>query len=390
MKIKKVISVYLSGFLVGVALVLFPAAGNLFVDTNFHGFTSAQYGSIFLPQIVFAIFSSLSAPKVAKKVGMKKVMLYGLLALFFSMLLLFVSNWLMEGTFDYIIILLATACIGVGFGFTITALNPFAYDLFPGKETSAVTAMHIMLGLGTASSAILLNQFLSSGYWWGAPALVALLLLLMFFFTIITPLTLASQEEEVKSNKKGIPKRIWLFALAVFLYGACEATFGNFGAVFLEKEGGLSVTKASVGLSLFWGGITVGRVLFTFVALKFSTNKLFAIAPFVVSLVFFLLPSAQNEFMLLLCMFLGGLGLSFLFPKSISAATDEFPKYAALISGALVAAIQMGTGLSSNILGTFNKYYSLSSLLQFSSIYALILGILVSYLMIAKKTKKPL
>ncbi|MGX1930978.1 MFS transporter [Flagellimonas sp. 2504JD4-2] len=385
MKTQKVLAVYFSGFLVGVALVLFPAAGNLFVDNTFHGFSSAQYGSIFIPQIAFAIVSSLSAPKIAECIGMKKIMLYGLFSLFLSMFLLFTSNWLMEGTLDYWVILLATTFIGTGFGFTITALNPFAYNLFPGKETSAVTAMHIMLGLGTASSAILLNTFMNLGFWWGAPALVTTFSLIMFFFTLFTPLELSLEESEENLGDGRIPKRIWLFALAVFLYGTCEATFGNFGSVFLEQEGGLSLTKASIGLSLFWGGITVGRVFFTFVALKFSTRVLYIIAPFLVSVVFFMLPFATSELVLLVCMALGGLGLSFLFPKSISAATDEFPKYATLISGALVASIQLGTGLSSNVLGIFSKYYSLSTLFQFSSLYALILGLLITYLMISKK-----
>ena len=383
---RKVISVYFSGFLVGVALVLFPAAGNIFVNPEYHGLTSGQFGSIFIPQIVLAIISSLSAPKLAEKVGMKKVMLYGLGMLFLSMVFLAASNWLMEGTWDYWLIMLATACMGAGFGFTITALNPFAYSLFPGKETSAVTAMHILLGLGTASSALLLNVFYEHGVWWGASALVAGLIVLIFFFVLATPLELPVQEEkENDKSKKSIPLRIWLFALGVFLYGACEATFGNFGSVFLQKEGGLTLAKASLGLSLFWGGITVGRVGFTFFALRFNTKIIYMIAPFLVSLVFFLLPMANSEFTLLLCMFLGGLGCSFLFPKSISTPTDEFPKHAAIISGAMVAAIQLGTGFSSNVIGYFNTYYSLSSLFQFSALYALILGILITTLMLKQK-----
>ena len=386
MLIKKIISVYFSGFLVGVALVLFPAAGNIFVNADYHGLTSGQFGTIFIPQIVLAIISSLSAPKLADKIGMKKVMLYGLVILFLSMIFLAASNWLMSGSWDYWLIMLATACMGGGFGFTITALNPFAYTLFPGKETSAVTAMHILLGLGTASSALLLNLFYNNGFWWGAPTLVSSLIIGLFFFVLATPLDLPAQEDKEKNDyKKTIPLRIWLFALSVFLYGACEATFGNFGSVFLEKEGGLSLAKASLGLSLFWGGITIGRVLFTLFALRFNTKTLYMIAPFLVSLVFFILPMAKTEFTLLGCMFLGGLGCSFLFPKSISTPTNEFPKHAAIISGAMVAAIQLGTGFSSNVIGFFNTYYSLATLFQFSAVYALGLGLLISTLMLKQK-----
>lgn len=393
MKTKKIISVYLSGFLVGIALVLFPAAGNLFTDTCYHCFSSAQYGSIFIPQIILAIISSLSAAKIAKKVSMKVVLLVGLWSLFVAMLLLGLSNQFMATNIDYTLIMVATGFLGTGFGFTITALNPFAYDLFPGKETSAVTAMHIMLGLGTASAALFLDLFLKFGIWWGAPIAIAALIVVMIIFSLPLDLKLPEEREKPKSTKKineKIPRRIFGFALVVFLYGACEATFGNFGAVFLEKEGGLSVTKAALGLSLFWGGITAGRVIFTIVSLKYTTKWLYIIAPFVLSLVFYMLPSADSEFILLGCMALGGLASSFLFPKSISIATDEFPKYAALVSGVMVASIQLGTGFSSNLIGILNKNYSLSHLFQYSALYALLLGFLITALLFSKTKNKRL
>ena len=379
MRIAKIISIYLSGFLVGIALVVFPAAGSILTDGDFHGFTSTQFGSIFIPQIVLAILTSLSAPKIAEKVGMKTVMLLGLASLFVATTLLGASNWFLEGNIDYWIVMGGTAALGAGFGFTITALNPFAYTLFPGKETSAVTAMHILLGAGTASAALFLNAFVGQGIWYGAPFAVSAIVLLMILFTLPITLKLPHSETEQSSNEK-IPFKIWLFALAVFLYGACEATLGNWGALFLEKSGGLSVSDAALGLSVFWGFVALGRIAFTFYALRFSTKWVYIIAPFIVAIVFFTLPQAEGRSLLLAYMAFGGLGMSILFPLSISSATDQFPKYAAIISGVLVAAIQLGTGFSSNVIGYLNERMELSDLIQYSTAYALALGILAFYL----------
>ena len=379
MRIAKILSIYLSGFLVGIALVVFPAAGSILTDADFHGFTSTQFGSIFIPQIVLAILTSLSAPKIAEKVGMKTVMLLGLASLFVATTLLGASNWFLEGNIDYWIVMAGTAALGAGFGFTITALNPFAYTLFPGKETSAVTAMHILLGAGTASAALFLNAFVGQGIWYGAPFAISAIVLLMILFTLPITLKLPHSEAEESSNEK-IPFKIWLFALAVFLYGACEATLGNWGALFLEKSGGLSVSDAALGLSVFWGFVALGRIAFTFYALRFSTKWVYIIAPFIVAIVFFTLPQAEGRFLLLAYMAFGGLGMSILFPLSISSATDQFPKYAAIISGVLVAAIQLGTGFSSNVIGYLNERMELSDLIQYSTAYALALGILAFYL----------
>lgn len=379
MRIAKILSIYLSGFLVGIALVLFPAAGSILTDADFHGFTSTQFGSIFIPQIVLAILTSLSAPKIAEKVGMKTVMLLGLASLLVATTLLGASNWFLEGNIDYWIVMAGTAALGAGFGFTITALNPFAYTLFPGKETSAVTAMHILLGAGTASAALFLNAFVGQGIWYGAPFAISAIVLLMILFTLPITLKLPHSEAEESSNEK-IPFKIWLFALAVFLYGACEATLGNWGALFLEKSGGLSVSDAALGLSVFWGFVALGRIAFTFYALRFSTKWVYIIAPFIVAIVFFTLPQAEGRSLLLAYMAFGGLGMSILFPLSISSATDQFPKYAAIISGVLVAAIQLGTGFSSNVIGYLNERMELSDLIQYSTAYALALGILAFYL----------
>lgn len=373
------IAIYLGGFMTGVALVLFPAAGTVFTSVEHHGFSSGQFGSIFTPQIILAIISSLLASKLAEKIGMKKVLLLGLFVLFLSTGLLTASHWV-EGntTFAFAVVLAATGFLGIGFGLALTALNPFAYQLFAGKETSALTALHFFLGIGTATSPLLISYFTSLEMWWGASLVTAGILLLLLFFTWKLPLKLSAEnlEKEISTAtvKLTIPKRLWWYIIGVFFYGASEATFGSWGAVFLEKQGGLSVAKAALGLSLFWGSIAVGRILFALIALKFKTNWLYVGAPFVLALTFYLLPQANSEVLYLGTMALGGLVISFLLPKSISNATADFPKHAALVSGFLVAALQLGTGFSANVIGFLNASYPLSSLFQFSTVYALIFG----------------
>ena len=384
MRYRKIISIYFSGFLVGIILVLYPAAGSLFTSPDFHDISSAQFGSIFIPQIILAIITSLLAPKLSDRWNMKSVMILGLISLLLSALILAATQLFLDGNFDYILLLIGTAFLGAGFGFTITALNPFAFNLFPGKETSAVTAMHILLGAGTASAALFLNYFVGLSIWYMAPLIISGVVLFMLLFTFPLPLSLPPKEKE-ESDQKGIPIQIWMFAFAVFLYGACEATFGNWGALFLEKSGGLSASDAALGLSLFWGFIAIGRILFTFYALRFTPKWVYIIAPFIVVFVFYLLPSANSKNLLLTCMVIGGLGMSVLFPVSISMATERYPKYAALISGLLVAAIQLGTGFSSNIIGLLNESMPLGKLFQYSAIYALLFSIMAILLSLKKQ-----
>lgn len=384
-KLKKVIAIYLGGFMTGVALVLFPAAGSIFTSATHHGFSSGQFGSIFTPQIIMAIFSSLMASKLADKIGMKNVLLLGLFALIVSTGLLTASHWA-EGntTLSFALILTSTGFLGIGFGLSLTALNPFAYQLFAGKETSALTALHFFLGIGTATSPLLISYFTGLEMWWGASLTTTIVLLFLLLFTWALPLKLSAEtlEKEISEElvKFKIPGRLWWYIIGVFFYGACEATFGSWGGVFLEKQGGLSVAKAALGLSLFWGSVAVGRILFALIALKFKTNWLYVGAPFVLALIFYLLPQANSEVLYLCAMAVGGLAISFLLPKSFSNAAADFPKQAAMVSGFLVAALQLGTGFSANLIGFMNADYSLSDLFQFSGFYGVIFGGILLYL----------
>lgn len=387
--LKKVWSIYPGGFLTGLVLVLFPASGSILTNTAQHGFTTGQFGSIFTPQIILAIGSSLFASKLAGKIGMKKVMLLGLLGLVFSSGLLALSQIFTSNlAVSYPMILTATGFLGMGFGFTLTALNPFAYQLFPGKESSALSALHFFLGLGTATSPLLISFFDSKGYWWMGAVVSMLLVLILLIYSFTLPLKLADKNKpETTSIKFTIPKRLWFYIVGVFFYGACEATFGSWGQVFLEKEGGLSISKASLGLSLFWAFVALGRIAFTVLALRFKTNWLYLSAPWLVAVLFYFTPMAGSEFIYLAAMSLGGLFTSFLFPKSVSNSTDEFPAQSALVSGFMVAALQLGTGFSANFIGYLNQTYSLGILFRFSWMYAVIFGVILLYLVRTQNSK---
>lgn len=388
-KTKKIIAIYLSGFLQGIALVLYPAAGSIFTNPSFHNLSSGEFGFLFTPQIIFAILASVSAPKLAEKYGMKRILTWGLICNLLSMLLFAASAYCIgDSSLPFWTLMLGTGMLGAGFGFTITALNPFAFHLFPGKEDSAVTGMHIFLGLGTTSSALVLNGFKAEGIWWASGIMIAILILLMIIFQQFLKMSLPKSEVTDKEKvKKKVPLRVWLYAGVIFLYAFSEATFGNWGTIYLEKEAGLSAAKAALGLSIFWAFITIGRVIFTLVALKFNTKILYLLSPFLVAIVFYVMPFLEGNVAPLVALAVGGFSISFFFPNTISIATNEYPTHAAIVSGALVAAIQIGTGVSANVIGVLNSSFSLSTIFQMSALYGLITGVLGLYLHFSRSNK---
>jgi hypothetical protein len=77
-------------------LVTFPAASSIFTNPQDYGFSSTQYGAMFLPQVVLAILASSLAPAFARRQTLKRVLLLGLGSDLVSMTLLALSSLVMS------------------------------------------------------------------------------------------------------------------------------------------------------------------------------------------------------------------------------------------------------------------------------------------------------
>ncbi|NDJ78000.1 MAG: multidrug effflux MFS transporter, partial [Chloroflexi bacterium] len=194
-RLQSILAVYLSGMLAGISLILFPSAGALFTDADFHNLSSSQFGVLFTPQIITAIASSFLTARLARRISMKRVLQTGLLFTITAMGLLVLSEFAIGSGGAFYVLLGATSAIGAGFGFSISALNAYAFDLFPGREDSAVTAVHVMTGTGQVGAAMILSVFVGLDAWWGAPLVIAVAVALMLAFQARLTLQLRAESD---------------------------------------------------------------------------------------------------------------------------------------------------------------------------------------------------
>jgi len=111
------IVVYAAGVVQGIALVTFPAASTIFTDPDEYDLSSTQYGTLFLPQVIAAIAAALMGASLGSRFGTKRVYLAGLAAGLVSMAVLIVSQFVTDDkTLAYVLLLVATAFLGAGFG----------------------------------------------------------------------------------------------------------------------------------------------------------------------------------------------------------------------------------------------------------------------------------
>jgi fucose permease len=360
----EIVTVYAAGLVQGIALVTFPAAGAVFTSATGYGLSNTQYGAMFEPQAIMAIVSSLLGAGLTSRLGAKRIFLLGLVANLSAMVLLVFSKFVMnEHSTAYGMLLAATTCMGLGFGFTVPVLNTFAAAFLPTKVDKAILGLNALLGLGTALAPVFIALFLALGIWWGLPVLVGVLLLGLLLFSLPQALNEGEQQRTARteSGKAKFPARFWVFAAFALLYGVCETMNGNWASLFMLNHLGASALLASVALALFWAMVTAGRVLFAAIEKWFPEPAAFRALPLVVSVAFVAcacLPKTGNSAGLLAFAF-AGLGCSALLPLTISFAEKELTSMASSVAGGLIAFYQVGYGIAAFGVGPLQTHMGL-------------------------------
>ncbi|HEY7022535.1 MAG TPA: MFS transporter [Ktedonobacterales bacterium] len=377
----EVAAVYGAGVVQGVALVTFPAASAVLTSPHYYNLTSTQYGAMFLPQALTAILAALLGASMTRSLGAKRILTLGLVANLASMLLLVLSQLAIgHGSLAYLMLLLATTSLGLGFGLTVPALNTLAATFFPERVDSAVLILNALLGLGTALAPVFVAFFTGLGFWWGLPLCVAILLAGLLAFSLRLPLRASEGAPTDAHGAPALPGRFWIFAAFALLYGVVETMNGNWATLYMTKSLGASTTAASVALTVFWGMVTVGRLLFAFIEEWIPERRTYVILPFVIALAFEFLSRLQTGSVPqgILAFGLAGLGCSALLPLTISFGQNEMTAIAASVSGYVIAFYQMGYGLAAFGVGPLqeNAGLSLSALYGWAAFVALGLGAL--------------
>ena len=137
---------------------------------------------------------------------------------------------------------------------------------------------------------------------------------------------------------------------------------GNWASLYMTKEMGASTTQASLALTVFWGTVTVGRILFAVIEKWFPERAVFQVLPLLVAAGFVAIALLRPTQPLLgiPAFALAGFGCSALLPLVISFGQAEFKTIAASVAGGLIASYQIGYGIAAFGVGPLESRLSLS------------------------------
>jgi FHS family glucose/mannose:H+ symporter-like MFS transporter len=381
---REVITVYAIGLFQGLSLVAFPAAATVLTSGTGYDLSKSQYGLLFLPQVVAAIASSLALPALARRLGLKRVLVAGLVANTLAMSLLAGSYPFRADAAAYPMLLLATAFLGLGFGLTLGSISTYAGAFMPDRRAVALTSLNVLLGLGTALSPLLIAVFTDVGQWWYLPVLAAAGLVVLIATTAAQPMRLPAAE--ASTGRARLPGLFWLFAAALVIYGIAETMFGNWGTSLLTGRG-VKPDSADEALAAFWAAVTVGRLAIALVSGRIRPTRIYVVLPWAICGALLLAPTARSAGAGIALFALAGLACSGFFPMTVGYGESTFPAIVELAAGWLIAAYQLGYGLAAFGAGALQNVISLSAVFRLAAVLVVVMAVLAAA--IARRQRQP-
>lgn len=282
--------------------------------------------------------------------------------------------------------------LGAGGGAIDASINTFAASNF---STPVVNWLHAFYGIGATLGPVIMTFYLTRNTGWMAGystvALVQLSMALIFFLTRKWWKGTRQREAKAEAARPGETlalKSTWLSILLFFLYTGIEVSVGQWMFTILTKSRMLSEAAAGTWTSTYWGSLTVGRIAFGFVMVRFPVHKVLTacLAMVVVGTSLFALNVAPLASLTGIAII--GIAVAPVFPSLIAMTPDRIGNHhAGNAVGYQVSAAMIGGALLPGFAGLMTDYFGIEVISTIHIVEALIL--LALYLFLSRHYPVP-
>lgn len=249
--------------------------------------------------------------------------------------------------------------------------------------------LHCMWGVGAATGPYIMGMALEMGMGWPAGyhiiAVMQVVLTIILFASL--PLWKERKDEvQADSGHKRKPHSLreifWIpgareILVAFFCYSAVEQTCGLWASSFLNLSKGISAEQAASFGAMFFIGITVGRAINGFFAMRMHDESMIRMGQVLILLGIVTVMLPAGDAVALAGLILIGLGCAPIYPCIIHSTPTHFGKEKSqAIIGVQMAAAYIGTMLMPPLFGILANHLSISLL----PIYLLVLLAIMAFM----------
>ena len=233
-------------------------------------------GVISIITTIGTVISSIYATKLVDKFGTGKMIMLSVFFTCFSIVGIALSQ-------NFYMVCVFTLPLGLGGGAVHAAINNFV-----AVNCKAVTMnfIHSFWGIGVTLSPLILAFSIGVGQNWRMAYLIVALIQFVLLILLVLSLPLWKKYEKIKDTKRTEPvkllavhetfkiKGIGVALLCFFIYNGLEVIIASWGSSYLIEVHNHSIEKAASVLSLFYLGITIGRLVATFLTIKINSKNI--------------------------------------------------------------------------------------------------------------------
>jgi MFS transporter, FHS family, glucose/mannose:H+ symporter len=303
----------------------------------------AQAGALFTAQYIASTIAVALSGVVVSWRGYRFAMKSGILLMSVGLaVLLLGTKWLG---------VLAIAVYGAGIGIAVPAANLMVAELNPARRAATLNWLNFYWSAGAVSCPFLVAAATRIHR-------LPLFLTVVSGFSLIVaagihwmPATQAESASPARGTTKLIPLmrsqlRVFLIlAVLFFIYVGTENGFGGWVASFAKSLGSVSPAKSLITPSFFYGSLMLGRWLATLLLRFDSEIRLVRMGLLLACAGMGGLLSSHGWIGVVVSACAAGLGLSYVYPITISLLSKEFGSASARIGSIMFVLSNIGGGL---------------------------------------------
>ncbi len=273
------------------------------------------------------IISSFFSEKIIRRLGTGKV----------TAISVFMTGFALLGFYampHFIWLCVFAIPLGLGAGSVDSALNNFVALHYKANH---MNWLHCFWGIGATAGPFIMSMFLTKTGGWNkgylTVSVIQIILVVLLFLSLPIWKSFETKTELTQEEKQNatIPmlfgmKGAKAALLSFFCYCAVETTTGLWGGTFLVQHLGLSANTAAKWVSLYYLGITAGRFLSGFLAMKMNNISLIRLGQVICTLGGISLVLPFSKYFSLAGFILIGLGCAPIYPGMLHETPRRFGK----------------------------------------------------------------
>jgi fucose permease len=245
----------------------------------------------------------------------------------------------------WLVFLVGVVPFGIGCGTIDGAANGLILDLFPDARGRALNLLHFCFSVGALASPAIVGRAVEAGVPWRSLLLasgMAAIPLAVLFARAAMPdgrHTAAPSAGGMAVGRLLFDRILLVLGIAIACYVASEVGISNWLVRFLEAA---PLSVATTALTLYWAGLTVGRLASARIGDRFDHTDFATVASLATGIMILLAVVAPSLGLSIVLFGLAGICSGPIFPLIVAIGGDRYPERSAAVGGYLAGAAVVG------------------------------------------------